>query len=779
MLMISLMMTSSLRAASSRTVSGYVVDQTSKETLIGVNVLVRGTTLGTATDLHGLFRIVGLSPGKHQLVLTHIGYAPRVVSVDLTESSLVIPDIALQPVAVEVENIVITGQRSEIADLSVETSLLEMTPQAIASIPTKRGDIFNALKHLPGVEPVDPISPLYTVRGGEPGENLILLDGVTIYNPYHFVSGSGIFNLYAVKDVEMMMGGFGAEYGGRNASVLYISTREGNNDALHGEIYPSLTSTNVVFDFPVGKNATMMVSGRMYYDLISRYLLYSPSYFYDMNVTLNWKINNHNRLSLRVFHSTDDLDYSFARFSSYFATSFDTDIFDDYDIVMKDRWHNQAATVILKTILTPNLFLKSQFSGSFFSARNDMTLDFEYAPEDADESIKLYYKTDIRNSIRDLSAKISLDWMIHPAHIWTAGVEASRYYFSNDMRLNNFGNGAAIRKPRLLAGYFEEKWIAGPLILRAGVRATQYSDMDQLTLEPRLNGILHLPHGYKLKAAWGRYSQFIVSINSQEYEISQYLDYYYPLKDRLPCESIHTILGLEKELGPHATLSLDLYYKDITRTYTLDYNLSQMEAFGFSDQIKAGTGRAYGFDLMWKGNWQGFSGWLGYGWSRAYRSFPHIMNGERLLFDYDRTHSFKVVIQHQMTPVLSYSGTFRFFTGIPKTLETAMKSYYYYDPVNNNIAWYPTYVTNRKNNARIPFGMRLDLGIKKRLRKGFGKDLADFLGADAVYMNVTLGNLLFWARRNVWMYLYYGGDKFYGMGLNYFPEFSMGYTIQF
>ena len=137
------------------------------------------------------------------------------------------------------------------------------------------------------------------------------------------------------------------------------------------------------------------------------------------------------------------------------------------------------------------------------------------------------------------------------------------------------------------------------------------------------------------------------------------------------------------------------------------------------------------------------------------------------------------MINHQIHPSLSYSGTLRILSGVPKTLGTSVKSYYYYDPLENEYATLRTYTTERKNNIRLPLFIKLDLGIKKRIRKGFAAELANFLGAEESYLNINLGNILFLFHRNVWFYIETGEEKLYAVGTNYFPEFSMGYTIKF
>jgi len=768
---------SSAFAATSFTVSGYVIDAETGETMIGVNVVVAGEKKGTTTDGNGFFRIAGLAVGPRRLSISNIGYEKKEIEIHIDDRSLVLDDIPLQPRTIELEEVVVTGESSQMADISVEASHRQLAPKAIKSIPAGRDDVFRALKYLPGIEGVDPFSPLFSARGGDPGENLVLLDGVTIYNPYHFVTASGLFNLYAVKNIEMLIGGFGAEYGGRNSSVLYITTREGNNKTLHGELETTTTQTRAIFDFPVGRNATMMVSGRAFYNLVSRFLLNSPSYFYDANVSLSWKLNQKNRLSLRYFYSRDFLDFSFARTSSYFATTFDTDLFDDYDLIYRNRWSNQAITAVLKTILSPRIYLQTQLSGSFFSSTNRSILDFEYTHDDGETS-KIFYRTDIKNRIRDLSGRSVLSVKLNAANLLKTGGEFSRFSFANRFLLNYTSHGTATRQPHLLAAFVEDRWTAGLLSLRPGVRLSKFSYQRRWYREPRINGVLALPHNLRLKAAWGKYYQYIISINSQEYELSQYLDNYYPLKFDEPSASTHYILGLEKSLSLRSHLSIDFYFKDISRVYTFDSGLNQEKAVQFSDELRRGAGEARGVEILWKGTWKRFSGWVSYGLSRARRQYPHILDGRTFLFDYDRTHSFKAVIDHQIHPALAYNGTLQIMSGVPKTLEKSIKSYYHYDPKTGDLAVQAAFVTDRKNNARLPFYVRLDLGLKKRIRRGFGAELAAFLGAEESHLNVRFGNLLF-LRRNVWLYMPVGGEKYYAIGSNYFPEFGMGYTISF
>ncbi|MBN1894301.1 TonB-dependent receptor [bacterium] len=764
-------------AAARLTISGYVTDRSTGETVIGANILIQGKDWGTASDGNGFFALTGLAPGRYTLEFSHIAYDKKEVSVTLTDQSRILSDTALEPKVIETQAVSIIAEKSELADLGLETGHRAINAEAIRRIPAGRNDVFRAIKHLPGIESIDPFSPLYAVRGSDTGENLILLDGVPIFNPYHFVGSSGLFNVYALKAVELMVGGFGAEYGGRNSSVLYITTREGNNRKLHGEIAPGTATSNGVVDFPVGRKITMMMSGRWYCDLISYFLLDAPSYFYDMNGTMTWKISNRHQLSLRYFRSLDDLDFRSDSYFNYIRNTFDTDIFDDYDFGFDIRWRNEAVSGILRSVVHPNVYWQTQVYRSSFSAGNRSLLDFEYVDEE-DDRTKLFMETVIRAKIRDTGLHSKLDMRLWRGSQLKIGGEWNRYAFQNDIRLNGYSKGELVNRPEVTAAYGEYKIDLGLFSLRPGIRYSNMSTQTRWNREYRLNAAASFSDRIRLKAAWGQYLQYIVSINTQEYEMSQYLDTYFPLASRPPCASRQAILGFEADLSETIRLSLDIYHKDLYRTYAYDYNASQLAAPSFLDKLRQGRGEAYGFELLVKGSLGKTSGWISYGWSRSTRQYPHIMNGRSHLFDYDRPHAFKTVLNHRVNPALEFSGSIGVLSGLPKTEESGYAHYYYYDPLLDVIGSWPQVVTPAKNNIRMPYILQVDFGVKKRLRKGFGAQLARYLGADNAFLNVSVSNVLFALHRNVWFYIR-SDETRYGVGTNYFPEVSMGYSIQF
>lgn len=767
------------------TISGYVIDSENRETLIGATILLKDANKGVVTDNNGFFRFPGFKKGTYLLEITHVGFEKKEIKVIIENRSVLIDDVELNPKSLTVEEVSIVAVKpDEIGDRDLETSRHELSAKMIQSIPTARNDVFAAVKYLPGIDRTEPFSPLFTTRGGDPGENAVLLDGITIYNPYHAAITSGIFNALTIKNVDMMTGGFGAEYGGRNSAVMYITTKDGNYNELHGEIEPSTLHSKLFLEFPTGKDAAMIIAGRYYYDIPINFILNSHTYFYDLNLSYTKRINQRNRISVKLFESKDKTGLNFNTFYKYIDNSFNTDIYDDFELNQSNNWNNRAVTIIHKSILTPNIYLRNQVYYSFHQSNNYSGLDFnlDYEDEETHDTITLSWRSNSRfkSKIADLSAKSGLSFRLAHFNSLNVGVEYNSYLFENGTIINDADKGSAKRTPDLLAFFAEDKLTIGPLVLRPGMRFTNYNKQGW-KYEPRFNMLLNLPWNTKLKLAWGEYLQYIISMNTNEVELSQIVDYYHPLTLREPSKSIHYIFGVEKAVTKSLLVNLDLYYKNIARIYTFDVNLDSIEAFMFTDKMQEGSGRAYGAELIVQGSIGKFSGWAAYSLAWAYRTYPHLNEGQEFPFDYNRRHTFKTVINYQITKNFSYSTSLVYQSGYYRSIEGMTQSFYNYDPVNNSIGYFPLWISTGKNNAKMPDLINLDMGIKKKIVSGFGKKLTDLFKANESYLSVTIKNILFF-RRNVEWYFpgfdrYY--DKYFPLGSNYLPAVGISYTIKF
>ncbi len=762
------------------TLSGIIYDAKTGETLIGATVVTSGDNAkGAATDLNGFFSIPGLSEKEVKITASFIGYKPHQQTIEFNKPQKFI-EIRLEPQSVELGQINIVEISPDlVGDRDIETSEHRLTPKSIKSIPTARNDVFKAMRFLPGIEATEPLSPLVSVRGSDPGENLIMLDGVTVYNPYHFISSSGIFNMATVKNIDMLVGGFGAEYGGRNSSVIHISTKDGNQDALHGEVNPSTVESKVFLEFPVGKKTTMMTAGRLNYDIMSNFIFNSNNYFYDFNLSLTHRFNARNRIDLKYFGSKDHTSMNFNSIYQYMGNTMhrmgDTimyEAFQDMNFTWENQWRNNIVTAIWKSVFTPKLYLRVQTYASLHKADNfsEFKMDFE--------DIVYNTSTRFKSRVNDYTTKAEINYTLFYGNELQLGGEYSNYLFANGSQINKVDGASAKSKPDLLSFFAQDKIKWGGLVLRPGVRFSKFAQNDFYT-EPRINLACNFLDNWKFKAAYGQYYQYIISMNTQELEFNQFLDYYYPLTRVKPSKSVHYIAGLERQLGANQLVTLDVYYKDIQRTYTFDLLQSQYDAFALSDKIFEGSGETYGMELMWKGQVNRISGWCSYTLARSTRSFPNIMNGKTYLYDYDHLHTLKGVLNFQATKRISYSADFTFQSGVPRSVENSLQMFYMYDPLSGTMIYSPQFTIDQKNSSRMPWIMNVNLGLEKKIVRGFGKDIADFFHAEESYLVVNVCNLLF-LRRNVMYYLpIVEAERYVPIGSNYFPAVNAGYTIKF
>jgi len=767
-------------------VSGYIIDSQTKETLIGANVYLPDKGIGVISDRYGYFQLAGLQAGKHRLMFSYVGYDSREMEIEIKDKGVTLPEIELTPGLVRIdEAMIIAAGPDKAADKQIETSMIELTPKMIQSIPTARNDVFSAIKFLPGIDRTEPFSPLFTVRGGEPGENAVMLDGVMIYNPYHSSISSGIFNTQTIKSVDMLVGGFGAEYGGRNSSVMYISTKDGNSSELHGEIEPSTFHSKAFMEFPVGNKGSAVVAGRYFFDIFSYFVMQTTSYFYDYNISYTYRLNRNNRFTLKYFQSHDRNVIDMHTFYKFIDNTLGWNMYEDFDFIMTDKWTNRAATLVHKWIVNPRIFVRSQLYYSSHSSKNNSSFNYQL-PEvlDGDSTytnIQLKTNSGFNNRIADISAKTRINFTLARFNTLTAGAEYNDYSFRNSAVINETDQGNLIRHPRQWSLFAENKLEAGPVIIRPGIRYVLYDNTDWM-YEPRVNAVIGLPGAFKFRTAWGIYHQYVISMNTNEVEMNQAVDYYFPLTGYKPSRSVHYIAGLDKQINPATVLSLDVYYKDVQRVYTFDINQTDVKVLTLSEKLQQGSGNAYGAELLLRGAIKNLSGWCSYGLSWANRTYPFINDGKVYPYDYNRRHTLKLLLNYALTKTLEYNTSFTYLSGAYRSIEQIRQDYYYYDPVSGEISMFPIWISNEKNNAKMPAMINLDMSIKKRLRSGFGRQFSELINAKESYLVVTIRNLTFF-RRNVEYFFPFPSEnneaRYLPIGTNYLPSVGFSYSIKF
>ena len=302
------------------TISGYVSDQRNGENIIGVNVYCKDLKKGVTSNVYGFYSLT-LPEGKYEISFSYIGYKTQEFILNLDKD--ITKNISFNLESFTVGEIQVKGKANIVN--KTQTSMIEVPIEQIKTIPALLGevDIIKAIQLLPGVQSSEGTSGFY-VRGGGPDQNLILLDGVPVYNASHIGGIFSVFNADAVKSVRLTKGGFPARFGGRLSSVLQIDMKEGNSKQLKGDFTLGLVSSKFTLEGPIIKDKTsFIVSGRRtYIDLVAAPFINAASdpgsetdlilYFYDLNAKVNHKISKKNRLYLSAYTGRDKLGVNFS-----------------------------------------------------------------------------------------------------------------------------------------------------------------------------------------------------------------------------------------------------------------------------------------------------------------------------------------------------------------------------------------------------------------------------------------------------------------------------------
>ncbi|MCF7824069.1 MAG: TonB-dependent receptor [Candidatus Marinimicrobia bacterium] len=751
--------------------SGFVHDAQTGESIIGVNVFITESGKGAASDLKGFFVLRNIGTDPVMVTFSHIAYSDTSLIIEAGRQNYFLESVRLHPHSIDTRAVEVLGQGPGIIQ-DMDISSLQVDPIILTEIPQLRKDVFNLVRFSPSVTTSDPMSPQYYVRGSDPGENLVQLDGMTIYNPQHFMGSSAVFNPYSIKNIEMLVGGFDAEYGGRNASIMNISTREGHETEIHGEFRPSISGISGAVEFPMGMGGTAMLSGRLYTDLMLRVMMGSPNLLTDYNAAYQVLIGK-TRLRFSGFFARDYMDYAIDNLLLFFPE----DLFDTFEEGFVTNTTNMAFGVKSNTVLFPTLILEGQLYHS--ASTVDNLTRFNYAISDSLGNLlaALDYKTHIENTITENTGKAGLNWYAFWNQTIKLGAEVNDLYFENEVGRFDADPDPHESGTQFQALFLQDKINLGPLQIKLGMRTSRSLAQGDWNMEPRASFNLNIPGGHQFKAAYGKYFQYLTTMDSKGDEFVQFLDYYQSLEDRKPLNSIHYILGLNGPLFGELNYELSAYYKDLQQLYRATYS-NTLTAGERSALIEGGTGTAYGLEVLLKGEVGRLSGWVGYNYSKGYRQYPSILDGQKSLFDADQPHNLKAILLFKLTPDIVASSTLQITSGFPRTWETGMRLHATYDPLTNSIGSFATYLTPERNNVRFPARLIWDIGWKKKLRSGFGFYLAEYLGGVDAYMTMTIKNLLF-LHRNPIYYFYIPDYGYYGMSTEFVPSVSIGYSLQF
>ena len=706
------------------TISGYVTDAIADETMIGATLYDHTSGNGTVTNTYGFYSLT-LPAGEVELTASYVGYAPQIKRFALICDTIV--NIAMHTHS-ELDEVTIVGNRLDLGVRGSQMSAVDIPIAQIKAVPAMFGetDVLKVLQLLPGVQSGTEGSAGLYVRGGSPDENLMLLDGVPVYNVNHMFGFFSAFNPDAIKNVTLYKGSFPAHYAGRLSSVVDVRMKEGDMHHFHGNVHVGAVSSKFSFEGPLWKGKTSFnISGRRTYsDLFTNAALWYMThiqddetnygagyYFYDLNVKVNHKFSDRDRLYLSHYMGDDEIYFS--------ITEADTKEYRN-DSRLSWKWGNIVSAARWNHVITPQMFLDA--SVSYTQYRHKIGMGFD----EKDKINNFNYKAqlDMKSGIYDLTGKTELHYSPTPQHDMRMGVAYTHHTFRPDVMTMSEKNGKddntqQIGEPDILAHetqvYVEDDITLTDMVkLNAGLNYSTFTVNGKFyhALEPRLSSRLLITDNFSLKAGYAYMTQYVHLLSNSS--ISLPTDLWVPVTENILPEHSHQVAGgLYYELEGLCDLSAEGYYKRLSNL--LEYREGSSFLTGttsWESKVAMGDGWSYGLELMAQRSVGKFTGWIAYTWSKTMRQFNregHIINNGRPFHaKYDRRHDVNITASYKLNDRIDLSATWVYATGNCGTLYT----HYYEDQPHTPEEYTGTigYFENR-NNYRLEPYHRLDIGV--------------------------------------------------------------------
>lgn len=682
------------------TVSGYVTDSRTGERLKGASIIAVNKNAGTSSNNFGFFSIT-LPADSIDLFISYTGYTAFTRKILLNADMQI--EAGLEP-GKDMDAVVVTANRRSSIQNRTQMSSIDLPIETIKSLPRFLGeaDVLKAIQLLPGVQAGSEGQSGIYVRGGGPDQNLIILDGVPVYNVSHLFGFFSVFNADAVKSVELIKGGYPARYGGRLSSVLDIQMKEGNKNDLHGEGGIGIIASRFTLEGPFkkGKESSFMISGRRtYIDILAQPLIKASTdgftagyYFYDFNAKANLKLSAKDHLYLSGYFGKDKF-YAKEKAQDYIYNS-------------GLRWGNITGVIRWNHLFGKKVF--GNLTGHISRYNFDVNSE-DKSRTNSNEFFKLKYYS----GIHDYSVHYNLDLIPGPNHFIKAGwgitfheykpgAIQSKESYTNIRPLDTLIKYRFIHSAESDSYIEDDIKISKKIKTNLGLHFSTFT-VDRMTftsLQPRVAFRYLLTNDLSVKASYAQMNQYIHLLTNSG--IGLPTDLWVPVTQKIPPQSSRQYAaGLAYNLSNKIEFSVEGYYKKMKNIIEYAEGASYLDpTSNWEDKVEVGRGWSYGTEFFLQKKQGNTTGLIGYTLSWSKRQFDNINFGRIFPYRYDRRHDFKAAIVHKINDRIELSGTWVYGTGQAITLPVER----YVDADGNVIRLY-----KKRNGFRMPAYHRLDI----------------------------------------------------------------------
>ncbi len=735
----------SIANAQTGTVRGIIVEEGTGEPVIFTNVYLKGTTMGSASDVNGLYVISKIPPGQYTLMITYLGYDSLSMKVDVKADDIITQNLVLKKKSVTLEVVNISAERQE-ARTETQTSVNKVTPKEITKIPSIGGqpDLAQYLQVLPGVVFTGDQGGQLYIRGGSPIQNKVLLDGMIIYNPFHSIGLFSVFDTDILRNADVYTGGFGAEYGGRVSSIMDITTRDGNKKHIAGKFDVSTFGAKILVEGPLSKQKEPGGSS-------SSFILSAKNSYLEQSSKLFYKYVDEDGLPFNYLDLYGKLSFNFGNGSkiSFYGFNF-TDKVNQYKSIADFSWGSSGGGTNFVIIPGKSAVM---IGGHASYSKYKISLKDDINPDRSSE-------------IQGFNMGFDFNYFLGRDQL-KYGIEilgfTTDYFFINSV-------GRTIQQKENtteLGMYVKYKKTAGNFLIEPSFRLQWYASLSTISPEPRLSMKYLVNDNFRIKFAGGLYSQNLISATSDRDVVNLFYGFLSG-PDNLPDEfdgkpvthalqkSQHLILGAEVDFGKYITMNIEGYYKNFPQLTNLNRNkiYDENKAPDEPDLLKKDfiieKGDAEGVDFTLKFENRNLYFWAVYSFAFVNRYYEDV-NGELQKYNphFDRRHNVNFVGVYRFGGRLDWeiSARWNFGSGFPFTQTQG-----YYEQITFNEGIYSDYTSTNGdlgilyadlNAGRLPTYHRLDFNIKKR----FHFSERSTLEVDASVVNVYNRENIFYVDR--------------------------------
>ena len=665
-------------------ITGQIIDNVSNETIPYANVYVPSLDMGTISNNEGIFSLSGIESRICTVYVSYIGYETQEKPIYFSRNQQSPVEIFLKQKIINSKNIFIRGISREFMSLTNEPGKISFSPKHISTLPTiGEVDIFRSLQLLPGIhQGLGGTAELY-IRGGRPDQNLIIIDGMPIYQKTHMFGFLSSIQAKAVKDVQVYKGGYPARFGGKTSGLIQITNRVGNNVSPHLRLYTNMTINSLQLELPIFSRGSFIVTARHYNNIVSTQLYksvkdfitgddnfnlisvsanetqsttYSPEFtFKDLNAVLSYLISPKNRISLTYTSGTDIINeerkfYGFETILEYDSTS----------INEETEWSNQGTILNWSYYLNPNWqtkfsIAKTDFNSLYNSRQFNDANNIDKLPLQSLDEKNVFFEDlfTIRQIIKSISNH-NLEIGLNKS-LLSSDYKTNRTLDDNSEKLNMKQNGY------LETLYIQDNWsIINKVNLNLGLRNTYYSKTNRNYFAPRFSISFKILPTIKLETSYGKYNQFVHQFNSP-ISTRGTQGTWLISSGRIPVvnsTSSHSSLFWQ---NPDYDVSFSYYQRNSSGQYDFGRYISPIPIFSnpnnteyISTTESTGTEKTGGGEVFIRRKNRQINGWIAYQFNNTKYSFDDINNGQFFNADHDITHELKTVF---ITSILDYDVT--------------------------------------------------------------------------------------------------------------------------